>query len=91
MLEQKIGFHVGITIVRILDFSSFTEPRVRFIEEKYGTASVGGIKQPAQAFFRFSNVFVDYLREINAVQVELELSGDNLGGHRFSGTALARK
>jgi len=63
---------------------ALAEKRVGLIEEKNGTALIGGIEHAAKIFFGFADVFVDHAAEIDAEQVQLELAGEDLGSHGFS-------
>src|SRR5690606_6253862 len=57
--------------------------------EEEGAAAFGRVEEAAQVLLRFADVFADDGREVDAVEVEAEGVGEDLGGHRLARAALA--
>src|SRR5262249_11975052 len=90
-LEQVVDFDVGVTVVTVFDLAALSEEGIGLIEEEDGAAIFGCVKDAAQVLFGLSNVFVDYAREVDAVEVKAKCGGEDFGRHGFSRAAGAGK
>ncbi len=73
----------------VLHLAALPEQRVRFVEEQDGAAGLRSVEQSSQVLLGFADVLVDHRRQVDAMQVEPQVVGDHLGGHRLAGAAGA--
>src|SRR5690606_17274111 len=86
---QVVDLDVGVAVVAVLDLAPLAAEGVRLVEEAEGAAAFGRVEEAAQVLLRFADVFADDGREVDAVEVEAEGVGEDLGGHRLARAALA--
>ena len=67
-LKQVTDFYVGVTVVTVFDFASFSEERIRFVEEQHGAAIVGRVRHATQVLFSFTDVLADDPAQVNAIE-----------------------
>src|SRR5262249_34012460 len=88
-LEQVGDLEVRVAVVAVLDLAAPTEESVRLVEEEDGAARLCRREHLAQVLLRLADVLADRRREIESVQVEIELPRYYLRGQRLAGPALA--
>ena len=89
-LQQVGDLDVGVAVVGVAHLGALAEQRVGLVEEQDGV----GVGRPrVKMRSRFFSVSPMYLLttadEVDRVQVEAELAGDDLGGHRLAGAGRA--
>ena len=90
-LQQIADLDVGVAVVAVLDLGALAEQRVRLVEEEDGPAAFGGLEHAAQVLFGLADVFTDHLAEVDAVEVQLQLVGQHLGGKGLARAGRARQ
>src|SRR4051794_13192740 len=88
-LQEVADLDVGIAVVAVLDLGALAEERVRLVEEQDRAAALRRVEHPAEVLLRLPDVLRDDLAEVDPVEVELELEGEHLRGHRLAGAAHA--
>jgi hypothetical protein len=73
----------------ILDLAALAEQRIRFAEEQYGAGRLRLVEQAGEVLLGLADVLVDDAGQIDAIQVEGQFAGQDLGGHRLAGARLA--
>ena len=90
-LEQVGDLDVGVAVARVLDLGALAEERVGLVEEQHGVDPVGLGEDPVEVLLGLADVLVDDGREVDDVQVEAEVAGDDLRGHRLAGARSRRR
>ncbi len=90
-LEQITDLDIGVAVVAVFDLAALAEQRVGFVEEQDRAAFFGGVEDPAQIFLGLADVLVHHLAEIDAIEIEIELTRQHFTGHGFAGAAGAGK
>ena len=80
-LQQIADFHIGVAVVGILHFRALAEDGIGFVEEEDGAAALGFVEDAPQIFFRLANKLAHNRREVQFVEVQPQIAGDDLGGH----------
>ena len=88
-LQQVGDFNVRVPIVRILNFRAFAKQGVGFVKKQDSVAVFSLGENAVEIFFRLADIFAHHRREIDFVEVQLEIVGDDFGGHGFARAALA--
>ncbi len=73
----------------VLDLAALAEERVGLVEEEDRAAILGGIEEAAQVLLRLADIFADHRREVDAVEIEAQAVGDDLGSHRLARAAFS--
>ena len=90
-LQQVGALDVGVAVVRVLHLGALAEDRVGLVEEQHGVRARRGSEDALEVLLGLADVLVDDRREVDDVEVEAELAGDDLGGHRLAGARVARE
>ena len=90
-LQQIIDLDVSIAIVAVLHLAALAKERVCLIKEQNRPSILCGVKELFQVLLRLPDVLANHLREIDAIEVHLQLIGDYLGRHGLPRAALASK
>ena len=88
-LQQVGDLDVGVAIVGVLDLGALAEDRVGLVEEQHAVDAVGLGEDPVEVLLGLADVLVDDRREVDHVEVEAEVAGDDLGRHRLAGAGVA--
>src|SRR5207244_11882488 len=86
-LQQVADLDVGVAVVAVSDLRALAEQRVGFVEQQYGPAVLGGVEYAAQVALGLADVLADHLAEIDPIEIEPQLAGEDLGGQRLAGAA----
>ena len=82
---QEIGdLDVRVAVVRVAHFGAFAEQRVRFVEEQNRVGAFRRGEDAIEILLGLANVLADDTREIDFVEVQTQLTRDDLGGHRLA-------
>ena len=73
----------------VLDLAAFTEERVGLVKQQDRPRLFRGFENVAQIFFGFANVLAHHAGQVDAIQIDVQLPGQNFGGHRLSRPARA--
>src|SRR6185369_12083999 len=90
-LQQIIDFDICVTIVAVLHLATLAKQSISLVEKENRPTAFGGIEHLAQILFSFTDVFADYGRAVDAVEIQLQIIGDDFRGHRLAGSAFAGK
>ena len=89
-LQQVVDLDVGVAVVAVLDLAALAEQRVGLVEEQDRAAALSAASNSAaQVLLGLADVLADHGGQVDAVEVEPQLVGDDLGGHRLAGAARA--
>ena len=84
-LQQVGDLDVGVAVVGVADLRALAEQRVRLVEEQHAVHALGLVEDAVEVLLRLADVLVDDGGEVDRVEVEAQLAGDHLGGHRLAG------
>src|SRR5262249_5875009 len=84
-LQQVAHLDIRVAVVRIPDLTPSSEQRVGFIEEQNGIRGLRFSEDTGQVLLRLADELADDGGEIDFVEVERELAGDDLRRHRLPG------
>jgi hypothetical protein len=84
-LQQVVDLEVGVAIVTRLDLGALGEQRVGLVEQEDRVAGLGGVEQLGQVLLGLADPLRHDLRQIDLVEVELQLLGDQAGDHGLAG------
>ena len=90
-LEQVGDLDVGVAVAGVLDLGALAEERVGLVEEQDAVDPVGLREDPVEVLLGLADVLVDDRREVDDVEVEPEVAGDDLGRHRLAGARSRRR
>ncbi len=90
-LQQVCDLDVGVAVARVRDLRALAEERIGLVEEQHGVHALGVREDAVEVLLGLSDVLVDDGREVDHVQVETEIVGDDLGRHRLAGAGVARE
>ena len=91
MSQQVSQRDVGLSIVTDIHFNALAEKGIGLVKQQDGTATCCGTEQALEILFGLSDVFADHTGEIDLIQVELELIGDDLCRQGLAGPARTRE
>src|SRR5262249_15709684 len=86
LLQEIANLDVRVTIVRVLHLRALAKQGVRFIEDQNRVRALRLVEELMQVLFRLADVFAHDLRQIDLVQIQPQLSGDDFGSHRLAGS-----
>src|SRR2546430_3528262 len=86
-LEEVAYLDVRVAVVAVLDLAALPEEGVRLVEEEDRAPLLGRVEHAAEVLLRLADVLADDRAQIDPVEVEAELGGEHLGGHRLSRSA----
>ncbi|MNI32675.1 hypothetical protein D3C73_865960 [compost metagenome] len=69
----------------VLDLRTLTEQGIRFIKKENGVGGFRLIKYPRQVLLRLPDVLAHNLRDIDFVDLQVQLRRNDLGSHRLPG------
>ncbi len=88
-LEQVGHLDVGVPVARVLDLGALAEQGVGLVEQQHAVDPVGLGEDAVQVLLGLADVLVDDGREVDHVQVQPEVAGEDLGRHRLAGAGIA--
>ena len=88
-LEQVGDLDVRIPIACVLDLGPLAEDRVRLVEQEDAVDAVGLVEDAVEVLLRLADVLVDDRGEVDDVEIEAEIGGDDLGRQRLAGPRVA--
>jgi len=88
-LEEVANLDVGVTVVAVLHLAALAEQGIGLVEQQDGPAVLGGVEHPPQVLLRLADVLADDLAQVDPVQVEPEVVGEDLRSERLAGPASA--
>ena len=90
-LQQVADLDVRVAVVRVLHFGALAEERIRFVEEQNRLARIRLVEDLAEVLLGLADVLADDLRQIDLIEIELELRRDHLRRHRLAGAGRSRE
>ena len=78
-LQQVGDLDVGVAVARVAHLGALAEERVGLVEEQHAVDAVGLGEDPVEVLLGLADVLVDDRGEVDDVEVEAELAGDDLG------------
>ena len=91
-LEQVVDLEVRVAIGRGLDLGrALREQRVGLVEQQQRVARLGGLEHLGQLLLRLADPLRDDLRQVDLIELELELACDQTGDHRLAGAGWSRE
>ena len=91
LLQQVGDLDVRVAVVRVGDLGALAEQRVGLVEEQDRVGAVGGVEDAVEVLLGLPDVLGDDRGEVDAEELEAELGGEHLRGHRLAGAGLARE
>ena len=88
-LEQVGDLDVRVAVAGVLDLGALAEQRVGLVEQQDPVDPVGLGEDPVEVLLGLADVLVDDGREVDDVEVEAEVAGDDLGRHRLARPRVA--
>ena len=88
-LQQVADLDVGVAVVGVLDLGALAEDGVGLVEEQDGVAVGRLVEDAVEVLLGLADVLADHRRQVDLVQLEAQLGGDDLGGHRLAGAGRA--
>ena len=88
-LEQVGDLDVRVAVARVLDLGALAEQRVGLVEQQDAVHAVGLGEDPVEVLLGLADVLVDDGREVDDVEVEAEVAGDDLRRHRLARPGVA--
>src|SRR5262249_13073334 len=70
---------------------ALAEEGVGLVEEQDGAALLGAVEDVAEILLRLADVLADDAGQVDAIEVELQMVGEDVGGHRLARAGRARK
>ena len=71
--------------MRVPDLGPLAEERVRLVEEEHTVDPLRLSEDPVQVLLGLAHVLVDHGGQVDHVEVQPQLHGQHLGGHRLPG------
>ena len=90
-LQQIADLDVGVTIVGVLDLAAFAEHRIGLVEEEDDVGIACLFEDAGKVLLRLADVFRDQPGEVDLINVQPEVVGDDLRSHGLTGAGLAGK
>ena len=88
-LQQVTHFDVGVAVVAVAPLAALAKQGVGLVKEQHRPAVFSRVEQLAQVLLRLANVLADHRRQVDAIQVQPQLVGQDFGRHSLAGAAFA--
>src|SRR5262249_28567973 len=77
--------------MRVADFRALAEERIGLVEKEDGAGILGSGEYSIEILLRLTDVLAHHAGEVDLVQLEAQLTGEDLGGQRLARAGWARE